>query len=113
MPKFVAIFAYSSGSWARMIESLEANQASVVERTLESLGGSLECLYWQVGSEDGYTIFDAPDSVSAEAVEQAMLRTGAFKSIETHELLTQKQLVETLHLARDAGLVYEVPGQPH
>jgi hypothetical protein len=32
--------------------------------------------------------------------------------METHELLTQKQLVETLHLAKEAAEVYEVPGQP-
>jgi uncharacterized protein with GYD domain len=111
MPKYIAIFTYSSGSWARMINSLDGDQTAVVRRTLESVGGSLECLYWQVGSHDGYSIFEAPDSVTAEAIEQAMTKTGAFKSMETHELLTQKQLVETLRLARDASQVYEVPGQ--
>jgi uncharacterized protein with GYD domain len=112
MSKYIAIFTYSSGSWARMINSLDGDQTAVVQRTLESVGGSLECLYWQVGSHDGYFIFEAPDSVTAEAVEQAMTKTGAFKSMETHELLTQQQLIETLHLARDAAQVYEVPGQP-
>jgi uncharacterized protein with GYD domain len=110
MPKYIQIFNYSSGSWARMINSLDGDQTTVVQHTLESLGGSLECMYWQVGSHDGYAIFEVPDSVTAEAVEQAMTKTGAFKSIETHELLTEKQLVETLHLARDAAQVYEVPG---
>jgi uncharacterized protein with GYD domain len=112
MSKYIAIFTYSSGSWARMINNLDGDQTAVVQRTLESVGGSLECLYWQVGSHDGYSIFEAPDSVTAEAVEQAMTKTGAFKSMETHELLTQQQLIETLHLARDAAQVYEVPGQP-
>jgi len=111
MPKYIQIFNYSSGSWARMINSLGGDQTTVVQRTLESLGGCLECMYWQVGSHDGYAIFDVPDSVTAEAVEQAMTKTGAFKSMETHELLTEKQLVETLHLAREAAQVYEVPGQ--
>jgi uncharacterized protein with GYD domain len=111
MPKYMQIFNYSSGSWARMIKNLAGDQATVVQRTLESVGGSLECLYWQVGSHDGYAIFEVPDSVTAEAVESAMSKTGAFKSIETHELLTQKQLIETLHLARDAAEVYEAPGQ--
>ena len=110
MPKYIAIFTYER-SWARMINSLDGDQTTVVQRTLESVGGSLECLYWQVGSHDGYSTFEVPDSVTAEAVEQAMTKTGAFKSMETHELLTQKQLVETLHLARDAAQVYEVPGQ--
>ena len=112
MPKYIQIFNYSSGSWARMINSLGGDQTTAVQRTLESLGGSLECMYWQVGSHDGYAIFDVPDSVTAEAVEQAMTKTGAFKSMETHELLTQKQLVETLHLAKNAAEVYEAPGQP-
>ena len=112
MPKYIQIFNYSSGSWARMINSLGGDQITTVQRTLESLGGSLECMYWQVGSHDGYAIFEVPDSVTAEAVEQAMTKTGAFKSMETHELLTQKQLVETLHLAKEAAQVYEVPGQP-
>jgi uncharacterized protein with GYD domain len=112
MPKYIQIFNYSSGSWARMINSLGGDQTTSVQHTLESLGGSLECMYWQVGSHDGYAIFDVPDSVTAEAVEQAMTKTGAFKSMETHELLTGKQLVETLLLAREAAQVYEVPGQP-
>ena len=112
MPKYIQIFSYSSGSWARMINSLGGDQTTSVQRTLESLGGSLECMYWQVGSHDGYAIFDVPDSVTAEAVEQAMTKTGAFKSMETHELLTEKQLIDALHLARDAAQVYEVPGQP-
>ena len=112
MPKYIQIFSYSSGSWARMINSLGGDQTTSVQHTLESLGGSLECMYWQVGSHDGYAIFEVPDSMTAEAVEQAMTKTGAFKSMETHELLTQEQLVETLHLARDAAQVYEVPGQP-
>jgi uncharacterized protein with GYD domain len=112
MPKYIQIFNYSSGSWARMINSLAGDQTTAVQHTLESLGGSLECMYWQVGSHDGYAIFDVPDSVTAEAVEQAMTKTGAFKSMETHELLSEKQLVETLHLAREAAQVYEVPGKP-
>jgi uncharacterized protein with GYD domain len=112
MPKYIQIFNYSSGSWARMINSPRGDQTASVQHTLESLDGSLECMYWQVGSHDGYAIFEVPDSVTAEAVEQAMTKTGAFKSIETHELLTEQQLIDTLHLARDAAEVYEVPGQP-
>jgi uncharacterized protein with GYD domain len=112
MPKYIQIFSYSSGSWARMIDRRGDHQTEAVRHTLETLDGSLECMYWQVGSHDGYAIFDVPDAVTAEAVEQAMTKTGAFKSMETHELLTQKQLIETLHLARDAAEVYEAPGQP-
>jgi uncharacterized protein with GYD domain len=111
MPKYIAIFSYSSGSWARMINS-PGDRTTVVQHTLESLGGTLECLYWQMGTHDGYAIGDVSDSVTAEALAAAMTKTGAFKSVEAHELLTQQQLIESLDLASDAAQVYEVPGQP-
>ena len=99
MTKYIAIFSYSSGSWARMINS-PGDRAAAARQMLESFGGSLECLYGQLGSQDGYAIGDVPDSVPAEAVAAAMSRSGSFKSVEAHELLTQQQLIETLDLAR-------------
>jgi hypothetical protein len=64
-------------------------------------------------SEDGLAIAEFPDSVAASAVQAAIVKTGAFKSVEMHELLTKQQLRERLVLARDATQVYEVPGQSH
>jgi hypothetical protein len=40
-----------------------------------------------------------------------VIKTGAFKKVETYELLTQEQLLETLDLARDTAQAFEVPGQ--
>ena len=54
---------------------------------------------------------DLPDSVSVEAWGTVVRKTGAFSSVETHELLTQQQLQYTPVLARDAAQAYEVPGQ--
>src|SRR5580704_13541697 len=99
MRKYITIFTYSSGSWARMIDS-PGDRTTVVQQTAESLGGSLESIYWELGTHDGYSIVDLPDSVSAEALIAAMTKTGAFKSVEAHELLTQQQLITTLDLAR-------------
>jgi hypothetical protein len=41
----------------------------------------------------------------------AVTSTGAFKNVQTHELLTQEQLSRTLQLAKDATQVYRPPGQ--
>jgi GYD domain len=79
---------------------------------VEALGGSLECIYWQMDSEDGMAIADFPDSVSASAVEAAIYKTGAFRSVDGHELLTQQQIRDRLVLAKDASQAYEVPGRP-
>jgi hypothetical protein len=70
-----------------------------------------ECVYWSMDSEDGLAIADFPDSVAVSAVQTAIIKTGAFKSVDTHELLTELQLRERLVLARDATEVYEAPGQ--
>jgi uncharacterized protein with GYD domain len=77
---------------------------------MEALGGSLDCVYWQSGTEDALVIADLPDLISANALTAAATKTGAFKSVETHELLTQEQLLAILDLAGDAAKVFEVPG---
>ncbi len=37
--------------------------------------------------------------------------TGAFRAVQTHELLTQDQLSQTLQLAGRAGQAFQPPGQ--
>jgi uncharacterized protein with GYD domain len=82
-----------------------------LRRMMEALGASLDCLYWQFGTEDALAIVDLPDSISASALTAVVTKTGAFKKVETHEQLTQDQLLATLDLAKDAAEVFEVPGQ--
>ena len=110
MPKYLTTFTYSSGAWARLINSPE-DRTKAAQNVVEALGGTLECVYWQMEGNDGLAIADFPDSIAASAVHTAILKTGAFKSVDTHELLTQQQLHDRLVLARDATEVYEVPGQ--
>ena len=110
MPKYMTRMCYSTGSWARMINS-NGDRTKALRCLMEALGGILECLYWQFGTEDALAIVDLPDSVSASALTAAVTKTGAFKKVQTHELLTQDQLLATLDLARDAAEVFEVPGQ--
>jgi uncharacterized protein with GYD domain len=111
MAKYLIIFTYSSGSWARMINS-PGDRSTAARRIFEALGGSLESLYWDLGTHDGFAVGDLADAVTAGALAAAITKTGAFTSVETHELLTQDQLSAVLDLARDAAQVYEAPGQP-
>ena len=110
MPKYLARMSYSTGSWARMISS-HGDRTKALRRVTEALGGSLDCVYWEFGTEGALAIMDLPDSISAGALIAAATRTGAFKWVETHELLTQEQLLATLDLAKDVAEVFEVPGQ--
>lgn len=77
---------------------------------MESVGGSLERIDWDVQNCAAYAVAVLPDSVTAAAVLTATARTGAFIAVEAHELLTQEQMHDVLMLARDAAQIYEPPG---
>jgi uncharacterized protein with GYD domain len=109
MLKFAMVFTYSSASWARMLKAPD-DRASAVAALMEHLGGSLESIYWELETASAYVVADLPDSVSAAAVITATTRTGAFKDIHAHEVLTQDQLHDVVTLARGSANVYCPPG---
>lgn len=111
MPKYVLFFSYTSDTWAQMIDD-PGDRTVAVCRVVESLDGSLECLYWMLGTHDGIGIAQLPDSAHAAALSAMITSTGAFKTVQTHELLTQEQLGRTLQLASSAGQAFQRPGQP-
>ena len=110
MLKFLMTFTYSSASWARMLKVPE-DRAAAVSALMEHLGGSLESIYWEVETASAYAIADLPDSVSAAAVIAAATRTGAFRDVHVHEVLTQDQLRDMVALARSSEDVFRPPGQ--
>src|SRR6516225_11440275 len=85
MPKYLANFTYSSGSWARLIDRPE-DRTTAMQHVVEALGGTLECMYWRMDSEDGLAIADLPDSVAVSAVQTAIIKTGATKTLDVYEL---------------------------
>ncbi len=109
MSKFLVQAKYSGGSWARMIKVAD-DRVGAARSLVESLGGCLESMYWDVENCTAFAVADLPDSVSAAAVITAMATTGSFTAVEVHELLTQGQLHDVLMLARDVSQVYDAPG---
>jgi uncharacterized protein with GYD domain len=109
MGKYIFVGAYSTGSWARMIRSTD-DRITLARHFAEALGGSLECMYWEMSTRSIYTIADLPDSTCAAAAAAVLTQSGAFKYVESHELLTQDQLGDVLALAGDVSKLYEVPG---
>jgi uncharacterized protein with GYD domain len=87
------------------------DRRAVAQRFTQSLGGSLECIYWEIGTRSVYAIVDMPDSATMAAAIAAITQTGAFKTVDTHELLTQEQLSDVLSVAGDVSQVYHVPGE--
>jgi uncharacterized protein with GYD domain len=110
MAKYAVFFTYSSETWARMINK-PGDRTAAVRQLADSVGGSLESVYWMFGAHDGIAIVDVPDSVRAAALSVAVGSTGSFKHLETHELLTQDELGQVLSHARNAAQAYQPPGQ--
>jgi uncharacterized protein with GYD domain len=111
MPKFLAVGSYSVGTWARLTRCGD-DRVSCSRKFAESLGATIDCMYWEIGTRSVYAIVDAPDSATIAAVAMTLAQSGAFTSVDVHELLTQEQLSEVLLVARGAAKVYQVPGQP-
>jgi uncharacterized protein with GYD domain len=109
MPRFVMKFTYSSASWARML-AVPDDRVSAVAALLGHLDGKLIDMYWEVEDAAAYVIGDLPDSLSAAAAITAATRTGAFKDVHVHQLLTQEQLREMVTLAKSLEHVYRPPG---
>jgi len=109
MGHFMIKFSYTTGSWARMLKITD-DRTAAVRTLLESVGGSLELMWWDVSSGAAYVIADLPDAVSAAAVITATSKTGAFTSVEAHEMLTQDQLRDALALAKVACQAFDPPG---
>jgi uncharacterized protein with GYD domain len=110
MGKFLIKSNYSTGSWARMVTAPD-DRTKAVSALVDTLGGSLERIYWDVDGRGAWVIAELPDAVTAAAVMTTVATTAAFSGVEAHELLTQEQVGDVLALARTALHVYDAPGK--
>ncbi len=109
MAKYVMFFSYTSETWAGLINHPE-DRVTVARQVVESVGGTLESIYWMLGDRDGLAIVDAPDSVTAAAISLAVTGSGAFKHNETRALLSQDELTGALRRAQELATAFRPPG---
>jgi uncharacterized protein with GYD domain len=107
MAKYATFFRFSSGTVKGMMER-PSDRGAVVAKLCEDAGGRMESYYLMFGSWDGFVVFEAPDSSSAAAISLAVNSTGAFASLETHELV-ETAAMEGI-LAKATSLTYTAPG---
>ncbi len=111
MAKYAVYFTYTSDSWERLVKNPEFDRAAAMRHLADSMGGTLESIYWMSGPYDGFNIIDVPDSVTAAALSVTLTSSGAFKHVETHELLSEQQMGQALEKGRDSTQVFRAPGQ--
>ena len=109
MTKYVTLFTYTSEAWVRMIQNPGYRTARCGGWL--SRWAAVECVYWMLGSCAGIIILDVPNSNSGAALSVTVGSNGAFKNLQTHELLTQEELGQALSRSKDAAQAYGPPGR--
>ena len=109
MAKYAIFFSLTSDALARFLEN-PTDRRGPVRKLAEAAGGKLESYYWMFGQHDGFVIAEVPDSASAAALALAVTSTGAFKSVETHELIEAGDLVGIAQKAKALKGSYTPPG---
>jgi uncharacterized protein with GYD domain len=107
MAKF-AIFFKFKGETIKALIGTPSDRGAVVSKLCEAAGGSMEAYYLMFGAWDGFVIAEMSSSASAAAVSLAVSSSGAFSSIETHELIEPSDFADMLATA--GGLAYRPPG---
>jgi uncharacterized protein with GYD domain len=110
MAKYLVLFSVTSETLRQFIENPEDRRAPA-SKLGELAGGKLDSYYWMFGQYDGLAIYDLPDSAAAGALSLAAASTGAFKQVETHELLAADDLVGVLQQAKTLRPGYRPPGR--
>ncbi|MCP9000548.1 GYD domain-containing protein [Pseudarthrobacter sp. RMG13] len=83
-----------------------SKRRDAVVKALESVGGSLECIYYAFGETDVLGVFDVPDQPSAVALSLMINSTGA---VDLH--LTPLMTPEDIDAAVGKTPAYRAPGQ--
>lgn len=109
MAKYALFFSYTPEAWAKMIQN-PSDRAATTRALVEPMGGTLESMYFMFGERDGLVIVDLPDADAVAAAAIAVTSTGAFRSVQTHELIEPDRLVEVLGKAGRALGAYQAPG---
>jgi uncharacterized protein with GYD domain len=107
MAKYAVFFRFTSAAVKGLME-LPSDRATVVASLCSAAGTRMESYHLMFGTWDGFVVFEVPDSLSAAAVSLAVTSTGAFATLETHELIESDDLNGIL--AKASSLTYTPPG---
>jgi uncharacterized protein with GYD domain len=98
MPKYLVEARYTVEGAKGLVREGGSGRRAAVVRTVESVGGKVEALYFAFGDVDVYIVVDVPDNVSAAALSLAANQSGAIVS-KTIVLLTPEEMDKSVQKA--------------
>ena len=105
MPKYLVQASYTAEGAKGLIKEGGSSRRTKITELAKSLGGKLEAFYFAFGEHDVYTIFDAPDTVTAAALALAVNASGAVR-LKTVVLITPEEVDQ----AAKKTVAYRPPG---
>ena len=93
MPKYLIRANYVGDGIAGLLKEGGTGRQAAAAAAVESVGGTLESMYYAFGETDVFAICDLPDNASAAAVSLLANSTGAIAATMT-PLLTPEELDE-------------------
>jgi uncharacterized protein with GYD domain len=106
VPKYLVEARYTVEGAKGLVREGGSGRRAAVAKTIESVGGKVEALYFAFGDVDVYIVVDVPDNVSAAAVSLAANQSGAIVS-KTIVLLTPEEMDKSVKKA----VSFRPPGQ--
>jgi uncharacterized protein with GYD domain len=108
MPKYLVHASYTSEGVQGLLSDGGSARAAAAAAAAESLGGSMESIYFAFGGDDVVAIFDAPSNADAAALSLAVSASGAVNARVT-VLLTPAEIDAAAATVRDS-VTYNPPG---
>lgn len=105
MAKYLITANYNQSGLKGLLAEGGSSRRAALTSTVESLGGTLEALYYAFGDTDLYAIADLPDDASAAAFSLQVSAAGAI-DVSMTVLIAP----ETVDEAANKELSYRPPG---
>ena len=105
MPKYRFEARYTTQGEEGLRAKGGTDRRDAVADAVRSVGGELECFYFEFGEHDVFSIVDLPDDEAAAAVSLIASAAGG-ATVKTTVLLTPEQVDE----ASDRAVTYRPPG---
>ena len=105
MPKYLIQASYTIRGEEGVRAKGGTDRRNAMADTVKSLGGKLECVYYEFGEHDAFSIVELPDNESAASLALIINASGGAR-VQTTVLLTPEQVDEAAHSA----VTYRPPG---
>ena len=105
MAKYLFIANYTAEGARGLLKAGGTARREAIQKVVESVGGTLESLYWAFGADDAYIVADLPSHAAAAAVSLKISGSGA-AGLRTTPIITAEDLDAASKLSPD----YRPPG---